>query len=517
MSQWAGATLYLRVSDGAREVYIPQGLTLESHPHSCWKVKKDPTGKSFFVNVAGLGKKWRLPDIYDPKNMMFIRGREHDNATAGGFDPLQVSRTAHAHSQRRGTTQLSYGDFTPNASRTPGPESSLPILDITPAGAPPRHAPLSGSNAGASFMASNHSVPEAISTSMLFDDLSGIPGDFEPQPRNRADGQSYHISAAFDITPPPPMARQHTSTTANKRGGGSPVPPPPPPPPPGPSYGGDDDDWAMLSPLAQIRLRDKRAKQERDRELAEVAEAQFITQVAQRRYTFDMGDPEEDARSAASPERLEAEQQVEARLAEQRLHAQARLDDMARSATMVSEEAKRRDDSYAREMHAVEELERDQLEAIRSHTLALTVGPALNDSSMALAVDPRSASPPAAGYSYGPLVTGGGGGGPDPWRLLQEQLDHHRMRAERLQGELEDRDRAILEHKLADAEREQRDVALRIRMVEALAAYREREVLLAEEEADARQRALEVRASGRRSHSGSVPRHPLFEADLAIE
>ena len=114
MSVWAGATLYLRVVDGHRELYVPQGLSLEKHAHSCWKVKRDPlSNRTFFVNVAGLGKKWRLPDIYDPKNTLFLHGR--DTAQSGAITPVLLDR--------RSSKAVSAVDSTPAA----GMENSEPM------------------------------------------------------------------------------------------------------------------------------------------------------------------------------------------------------------------------------------------------------------------------------------------------------------------------------------------------------------------------------------------------------
>ena len=245
------------------------------------------------------------------------------------------------------------------------------------------------------------------------------------------------------------------------------------------------------------------------------------------------GDPELDARLSASPERLMAEQQAEVLLARQREETSARMEDVARSSTLMREETRRRDTTYERDMRAVDELEQQQLEVIRSHTAGLTSSRAIamESAKAQVAADARLVEARAvttAGRQSGrgsplPPLSGGDerrSGGPavssEAWTLLREQLDHQRLRSDRLQNELEDRDRLILEHKLADAERERREIALRVRMVEAMAALRERERLMQEEQADANLRAIEMRvASGRRD--ASIPRHPLYESQLLID
>lgn len=67
MALRAGETLYFRVVDANREFWIVDGYTMNDHD-MCWKVKRDRvSGRFFFVNLGVHGKKWRLPDIHDPR------------------------------------------------------------------------------------------------------------------------------------------------------------------------------------------------------------------------------------------------------------------------------------------------------------------------------------------------------------------------------------------------------------------------------------------------------------------
>ncbi len=60
----------------------------------------------------------------------------------------------------------------------------------------------------------------------------------------------------------------------------------------------------------------------------------------------------------------------------------------------------------------------------------------------------------------------------DPCVVLQEQLDLERRRNEELREELVRKDRIILGAQLSEVERERRDMNLRLRCLEAMAAYR---------------------------------------------
>src|SRR3989338_3383986 len=71
MSLRAGNTLYHRVLENQREFWVVDGFRFgdTSNQDKVWKVKRDRvSGRFFFVNlgIAGL-KKWKLPDITDPR------------------------------------------------------------------------------------------------------------------------------------------------------------------------------------------------------------------------------------------------------------------------------------------------------------------------------------------------------------------------------------------------------------------------------------------------------------------
>ncbi len=58
--------------------------------------------------------------------------------------------------------------------------------------------------------------------------------------------------------------------------------------------------------------------------------------------------------------------------------------------------------------------------------------------------------------------------------ILQEQLELERKRNGELKRQLAERDRVILGTQLSEVERERRDMHLRMKMLEAMAAFRKR-------------------------------------------
>ena len=63
----SGRTKYIVVGGSSgKEVWGPKGVDVSVDGLYCWKSKLDSkSGKIFYVNVAGFGKKWKLPDISD--------------------------------------------------------------------------------------------------------------------------------------------------------------------------------------------------------------------------------------------------------------------------------------------------------------------------------------------------------------------------------------------------------------------------------------------------------------------
>jgi hypothetical protein len=94
---------------------------------------------------------------------------------------------------------------------------------------------------------------------------------------------------------------------------------------------------------------------------------------------------------------------------------------------------------------------------------------------------------------------------------LQKLLEHERERNEKLQRQLDERDRVAMEHMLADAEREQREIMMRVRMVEAISAYRKEDEMRAADDAEEAERTAAMLRG--RMQGAHVPRHPLDDDD----
>lgn len=451
MSLWAGATLYLRVQDSGREVYVPQGLTLQ-HQHACWKLKRDPvSAKAFYVNMGGLGKKWRLPDIYDPRNEHYLQGKPAPTRPKQPTAPSPEDMTSPQHHE-----SVSYMTEVP--ATPPPPTATAP----TPSA---KHAPRSPT----------------------------------PPPPLPPDSFAYH-SSQLDLSPLPGMPGGPDETTEHRDPEAQPL-----------MQYGDDALWDAMSPVRRAQL-----KKEREERLAQ--EKATMERLAAMGDAGILGEPH--AGWAPSPERARLEEALQRQLRAKAWEAEVGHSAESRESSAVRQESEKRDASYTREMSAISELEA-QHDVLIKQSLHMSLVPADDASGV------RPASPPYPGdrslvdgsssavgaQPASPPTVVGSRSGPDPWTVMSEQLDIHQTRAEDLQRQLQERDRLLLEHKLADAERERREIALRVRMVEALAAYRQRMDTLVEEEQASATRAITARASQGR-HS-SVPRHPLMDNDLS--
>ena len=92
-------------------------------------------------------------------------------------------------------------------------------------------------------------------------------------------------------------------------------------------------------------------------------------------------------------------------------------------------------------------------------------------------------------------------------QTLQKMLDHEREVNAKLQQQLEEKEQLALEQLAIDAEREQREIAMRIRMLEAIAAHRREVELLAEEKKQQDQYAQDGRGGGGETLRAQLARH----------
>jgi hypothetical protein len=198
---------------------------------------------------------------------------------------------------------------------------------------------------------------------------------------------------------------------------------------------------------------------------------------------------------------------------EEREESLQRARDVLEREQQLLKEAKQRDDEF------LEALQRQQLEALRRENKALQentsrrspphpVGAA--QTAFHVAGDPyyeaKMASIPSSSSETANLAS--------VITTLQKMLEHERAANERLVKQLEDRDRVAMEHMLAEAEREQREITMRVRMLEAIAAHRREQQLLAEEERAKEHIAAEsIRGRLQLEPARFIPQHPLEDAD----
>lgn len=511
MALWSGTTLYERHLNAKRELWIPKGFTKDDLLY-CWKVKFDlATGKHFFVNLAGFGKSWRLPDIYDARvqeDMRRFAESIGSSATAVTNDQLAACDTPPP-------VPASARPSSSAARREEGAPSQAPRSD--------KHSAGPGDSRRESFRSSEGMVSTAKSSATL----------------------QRH-------TPPPEVVANSFRYDDDAWGGtsGAEAESPSSPPPP--------------SAATALALRESDEARRRERELERDLMARGVRQpnlfdplagtgMASELLPTRPAGPAPALTSAKTldvvEQLFERSSQLEASYAHHVTTQQQRLESLSRSHVALETERQLKDALYVKEVAELARLEQEQAARIahdaeevrrrlsqsppRSSSPAFSRDPPLRDSGGSSGVSfptqrPASAGerasravvaalPPAASSSAS-LVEGPSfvdDRGSRALLLAMEQLDHERVLNVKLAQQLEERDRLLMQHLIADAERERREIALRIRMVEAMAAYRrehelEQQLLDEEQEADALQRQL---SSSPTWASRYIPRHPLLDAD----
>lgn len=446
MSVRVGRTEYLRlIVDGRKEVFVAQPYTLED-PLYCWRVKEDrSTGRKFFVNVGGLGKKWSLPDIQ----------------SSAFRDEVRQLDGAHSHRRRDSSTP----------SRLDSERSA------------PRHHTYGPPSA-------SHSTPYLHKNGAS----SSSPSSFERM--------TYSSPSVVVVRPPPPptaasssalLPAQPASSVAVTLGtDGSTT-----------AFVYDDDDWRALDEARKrtemLRAQEQHMQQtmQEERELMDrVRRGQLAPIIAHAPLSLDETDAalqEHESLIAIELAKRRAEQKERTQTMQSELEAIRREEQQLQS--MID-----RDRQQVRALHEAhvaalrkerEELEQAALQKQQKQQSASSSTPpqpanaatAFTPPSTHKWADPysllaeksaASRSPSSSAPHVGDTTTGG----PTVAHLLsvidtlQKLLEHERRQNEKLQRQLDQQERLTLEQVAADAEREKQDIALRLQMLEAIAAQR---------------------------------------------
>lgn len=521
---WSGRTQYTREWDSkGREVFVPHGFTLGDAPY-CWRVKQDPTSlKYFFVNAAGYGKRWRLPDLHDVSYAAELKQKMQQSVlTAASSRNMSVIAGPSSSSASIGGADGTFDSMV----------TSSPVLYV----APPHGGSSSGSRPSAvpqHPLGAMHHVSSAggghpSDPAFVYDDDEWRALENErrrvEELRRRDDAirleQEAEAQLMSQVQRAPRVAPLRVVTDAPAVTSGSQTPPPPPL-----SAAGTSEADAQHS--------DERAPTERPRKPAAT-----LHSISHKTPYDEYVDYTEQSRHAA----VQAELMRRRHDTEERQRTlQNELEALEHEEQLLRLQAQRDTVHMQRvEQAQVELLRQQQQEAAEQQSRAYHSNANVVDSrgNMYSATPQHHFQQPSSSQFI-----------PDPYRLhstphpygahhpdehrgtpsqsqdssqvphlltviktLEKLLEHERQTNEKLTKQVEEKDRLALEQMAYEAEREQREIAMRIRMLEAIAAHRREQQLLAEEAAAKAEEVNgdeTVRAQLARQAQRYIPQHPL--------
>ena len=421
---FSGQTLYNRtVDEKGREHYVPRGYTLADAAY-CWRLKQDPaSGKYFFVNAGGMGKKWKLPDLADPSFQQELR----KHLSSSSHQPVQPQR------QRDGA-------YDPLVFHSP----------VVVAGPGPRITEPPSVTVGNAIVVERNDVFDYNDAEWRMEEARRLHRermkllDDDLRQQTAAEKRAMESMAAQPL--PPLSIPVHED--------------------PGALY------TASAAPLeVMMELQHQREAQAQREQSIRQAEAQLQIE-----------------REMLQEQRQRDKQVIEA-LEQQQLES---IRSSAHHRTTPSQDL----GQFQRPAASLPTGRASHSDSLRGHPVARTTSPSDKSETQRLTAVIET---------------------------LQKLLEHERERNERLQRQLDERDRVAMEHVLADAEREQREIMMRVRMVEAIAAYRKEDELAVDDKArDETETAEDVRGRlkqrvddpvQRRQSSSRLPRHPLDDGE----
>lgn len=561
---WSGRTAYRREWDEtrSREVFVP--VSVESVEVArkigreclCWYVKRDTdSGKPFFVSCSGVSrwKRWKLPDLLDPT--VAAEARAHMDAAAiavvaatpsrgspsvsPSIDPLSVvSPPINAYHPQASKVHSALSTPAPTeggSSRTVSspPHASAvmqPLYSTTPHNQYQRQEPRTFP--GDPGRGTGSSAPPATTLSALDDDVV-----FHTPPGT---SKEHRIVPAADDNDDAPDATAYANSTA---------------------FNYDDPSWV---PIAAERQRRETLK-ERDRTMA--AERDMVAKEMERRGTHDMiprralqqltspstatavstepvTPPDESKfryalhsvqegwrhRDASLRQELDALSAEEARLAEEAAQAEASLHDLMEAQANALQLAALHNGTSHPEVvvgasattHAnaspVSQMFFDGNESwttVKARSRTSPTRTPVDDGSTIVAPLRTSSHASDEGHMQHRRVLVIPDSGEESRLLsviktLEQLLDRERETNLKLTHALELEERKRLVREAAEVEREQREIALRIRMLEAMAVHRrEQQLLELRKQQNRGEDFIRTSLAEEAARSAHTNRHPL--------
>jgi predicted DNA binding CopG/RHH family protein len=500
---WSGRTCYVKYQDiKERDIFVPQGYDVEDTSPYAWRLKQDhASGKFFFVNLGGLSKRWRLPDIHDDSFMQELLQWSHDHKV----DPALQRQIASDVS--RLTSRMSSqppGGSSSTPTRTMSVQGASPVLFV--ASPSPYFPPASRLGGGGTPPQQQQQVNAFVYDDAEWkavderhrrakamqdkDDAMRTEREREMEDMHRGVGPAGRSYDDPRTRRGDDAAQHHVANHPNRTPYDEFV-----------DYGDTGRQSAVQYELARRGAeRDERQRALREELAALEAEERLLTLETQR---------EERQIRSMEEQQLDALRRGTSARAADRSSDDAVVYGAARAAAVHDAEtttpsARREGGPQAPYRPALERRTALSPSAHDSPPHAATTkirDPYDANSSDLLQPDAASTSSQVRHLS-------------SVIETLQKMLDHERDRNAKLQQQLDDKERIALEQLAAEAEREQREIAMRIRMLEAIAAHRRETYLLEEEKKNAEDESVEtLRAQLTRHAQQYVPDHPLEDLD----
>eukprot|EP00759_Apiculatamorpha_spiralis_P041654 PhF_6_TR40208/c0_g1_i3/m.59703 len=468
-----GTTVYNKVILKKKEFFIVQGFTFDDG-NFVWKPKQDVgSGKVFYVSQGILGKKWALPDYAEPSITTALRAAGVSlspsvpvvgtplprTSTPGSVQPEVnayggTPRPGTAHSEGRGTPAT--GSLRPDqrSPENPAGQSPLPPSSTTPLNrqgsfqqgtSPQPSSRRPSQSAGGQFPKFADPSTASRRESLVPDNMSRRPsqgGQLEPaQPPAPPSPPPFSV-VPIDTPSPydelrnaiPSIVLNPVLETAEER----------------------EKRRQMEAEIAAMQ-REEQLIQAQETERARLESEKFYTQMEQKEIQRH-AERQQALQKLAYEEnmnllKLEAMYNKRLQMEQERLHAMREKD------ALVDMERQALENMRRREIEAISQMERDHFDlVVKEANEARLKWEATRASSDARENQDRLQQQTIKEFKSID----------DHATQAQRGVDLERRTVERLVKQLEDKEKQLLEYSLAEAERERKDIAYRMKLLEDL-------------------------------------------------
>ena len=457
MSLWSGATQYVRVPNTRKEMWMPIDFAVDMELY-VWKVKHDPeSGRYFFVNLAGFGKRWRLPDIYDTTSQAELK--RYVQETGKGRLANLPARGPRAGSGGRS------GRSTQSNAKLPQIADSAGVVEVQP--------------------------PPQVKSSAIEERIKSMSKGAQPQ---YSGGDEVPQDLAFGYGDGDDW--KGMTVTPGKNSGPR-------------ESAGDTARRSKIEEEKQLMSQPRPMQQQFGNSPSPAPLQAGARTPPSGTGMLDMGVDVEAFKELQAQEAF-----VDALYQEKHYESQVREASMQRSAIIFDQQMQQLDERYRHDLEDIDTIEKAHSSKIRMESEGRTYSPSPhNDGQQHPQGGGLNAASPLANYPtprimpsspLEGLVTSSADSVAAAHQqqtvsLALSQVEHERKTNERLMKELDEKDRLLTEYRLSDADREQSMLQLRMQLLDALVANRRKLEMMAEDD------GLALPGSYK-AHSPSMPR-----------